>query len=224
MPWKWPRRLLSGLSAIRAMPRSSSAHAEATSFEPHRSPQWSARRSMYGIWSSAWASQSRSSQPSRVFASAGAWAMMGTSSSMARFTAVPMAPEEPSTCSTAEETRSRKSTAPSAASTGSRRATFLISLTACLMRWIAGLDFQPKAWRRKRALNSHGWGPAVFVARFAVMRNPGADRSRREEPESGGAPAGASRPTGTSRLNGRTQRRPQRATRRVRSSGGASAR
>ncbi len=29
---------------------------------------------------------------------------------------------------------------------------FLISATACLMRVIAGCDFQPNAWRRKRAL------------------------------------------------------------------------
>jgi len=29
------------------------------------------------------------------------------------------------------------------------------SATACLMRWIGGADCQPKAWRRKRAVNSH---------------------------------------------------------------------
>jgi len=109
---------------------------------------------MYGISSFAWASQSRSSHPSRVFASAGALAMTATSSSMAWFTAVPMAPEELSTRSSAGDTRSRKRTAPSAARTGSRRATCLISLTACLTRWIAGCDFQPKAPRRKRLVNS----------------------------------------------------------------------
>ena len=105
---------------------------------------------MCGISSLAWASQRRSSQPSRVLTSAGAPVMMATSSSMAWLTAVPIAPEEPSTCSSADDTRSRNSTAPSAARTGSRRATFLISLTACLTRWIAGCDFQPKAPRRKR--------------------------------------------------------------------------
>ncbi len=35
--------------------------------------------------------------------------------------------------------------APSAASIGSFFPTFLISATACLMRVIAGCDFQPKA-------------------------------------------------------------------------------
>ena len=109
---------------------------------------------MYGIASSAWASQRRSSQPSRLLASAGALAMTVTSSSMAWFTAVPMAPEELSTCSRAGDTRSRNSTAPSAARPGSRRAAFWISLTACLMRWIAGWDLHPKAPRRKRRENS----------------------------------------------------------------------
>jgi len=46
-------------------------------------------------------------------------------------------------------------TAPSAASTGSRRATCLISLTASFTRWTAGCELQPKAWRLKRALSSH---------------------------------------------------------------------
>ena len=45
--------------------------------------------------------------------------------------AVPIAPEELSTCSSAGETRSRKVTVPSAPSNGSRRATPLISVTAC---------------------------------------------------------------------------------------------
>jgi hypothetical protein len=82
--------------------------------------------------------------------------MMAASSSTAWLTTFPMAPEEPSTCSSAGDTRSRNSTAPSAPSTGSRRATFVISLTACLTRWIAGGDFQPKAPRRKRRMNSQG--------------------------------------------------------------------
>ena len=68
---------------------------------------------------------------------------------------VPMAPEELSTFSSAGETRSRNSTAPSAASSGSRRATFLISATLYLTRAIAGCDFQPKTSRRKRLLKSH---------------------------------------------------------------------
>ena len=68
-----------------------------------------------------------------------------TSSAMALFTAVPIDPDELSTCSSAGETRSRNTTAPSAASTGAFFATFLISVTACLIRVIAGCDFQPKA-------------------------------------------------------------------------------
>lgn len=71
--------------------------------------------------------------------------MIGTSSERAWFTAVLMAPDEPSTCSIAGERRSIKETAPSAASTGSFRATFLISVCACLMRWIAGCDFATPA-------------------------------------------------------------------------------
>src|SRR6266851_9963475 len=45
----------------------------------------------------------------------------------------------------------RYCTAPSAARTGSRRATFLISTTASWTRAIAGCERQPKAFRRKRA-------------------------------------------------------------------------
>ena len=47
-------------------------------------------------------------------------------------TAVPIEPDEPSTCSSAGDTRSRKAIAPSAASIGSFLATFLISATARL--------------------------------------------------------------------------------------------
>ena len=120
---------------------------------------------MYGISSFAWASQRRSSQSSRVLVSAGAPAMTATSSSMARFTAVPMAPEELSTCSSAGDTRSRNSTAPSAPRTGSRRATVLISLTACRTRSIAGCDFQLKPPRRNRRVNSQC--AALALAIFA---------------------------------------------------------
>jgi hypothetical protein len=65
---------------------------------------------------------------------AGAAASNATSSSIAWFTAAPIAPDEPSTWERAGETRSRKSTAPSAATSGSRFATFLISATASRTR------------------------------------------------------------------------------------------
>ena len=100
---------------------------------------------MYGIWSSAWASNRRSSHLPRVRSSAGADAMIFTSASTALLTAVPMAPDELSTCSSAGETFSRKSTAPSTASTLFVRPIFLISETASLMRLMAGCDLQPKA-------------------------------------------------------------------------------
>ena len=87
--------------------------------------------------------------------------MIGTNSEIAWFTTVPIAPDELSTRSRAGERRSRKVTAPSAASTGSRRATFFISLTASFTRWMAGCDLQPNAERRKRALNSHAWPSAL---------------------------------------------------------------
>jgi len=69
--------------------------------------------------------------------------MMGTKASIALLTAFPMAPDELSTCSSAGDTLSRKRTAPSAASVGSRRATFLISETASFTRFTAGWDLQP---------------------------------------------------------------------------------
>jgi len=81
--------------------------------------------------------------------------MIGTRAAMALLTAVPMAPDELSMRSSAGESFSRSSTAPSAASTLSLRPTFLISETASLVRLMAGCDFQPKALRRKRARNSH---------------------------------------------------------------------
>lgn len=94
----------------------------------------------------------------------GALAISGTRAMSAALTAEPMAPEEPSIFSSAGERRSMKRTAPSAASTGSFFATFLISATAFLMRVIAGWDFQPKAPRRKRALNSQGWAAAFAIS------------------------------------------------------------
>src|ERR1700694_2983042 len=71
---------------------------------------------MYGISSVWYASHSRASHLSRVLASAGASIMIGTSWAIALLTAVPIAPEEPSTFSRAGEMRSSSSTAPSAAS------------------------------------------------------------------------------------------------------------
>ncbi|MBI4509687.1 MAG: hypothetical protein HY698_08610 [Deltaproteobacteria bacterium] len=142
---KKPRWFGSGLQASFTVSMSRSAHAEATPFDAHKVPQWSPSHSMYGMPSFWYASNSRSSQASLVFASAGALAMIGTSSAMALFTAVPMEPDELSTCSSAGDTRSRKTIAPSAASTASFFATFLISATACLILVIAGCDLQPKA-------------------------------------------------------------------------------
>jgi len=54
-------------------------------------------------------------------------------------------------------------TAPAAARSGLVFATFEISVTACLTRVTAGCDFHPKAWRRKRVLNRHGWVSALVV-------------------------------------------------------------
>src|SRR5690606_38883426 len=89
--------------------------------------------------------------------------MLSRSAAMALLTAVPMDPEELSTCSRAGDTFSRNSTAPSAPSSLSLRATFLISETASLTRLMAGCDFQPKALRRKRARNSHLCGLAFAI-------------------------------------------------------------
>src|SRR5216683_2205506 len=157
VPQKKPRTPLSGLSANRVMPISCSAHAAASSLLAHSSPQLSPSSSMYGISSAWYASHSRSSHLSRVLASAGASTMMGTSWAIALLTAVPIAPDELSTFSRAGEIRSSSSTPPPAANNGSRRAVFLISLTACLIRTMAGCDRHPNAWRRKRAWNSHLW-------------------------------------------------------------------
>jgi hypothetical protein len=71
--------------------------------------------------------------------------MMGTKVSMARFTPVPMAPEELSTCSSAGDSFSSRATAPSAATTGSLRAIALISARASLILWIGVSDRQPNA-------------------------------------------------------------------------------
>jgi hypothetical protein len=84
--------------------------------------------------------------------------MIGAMASIARLTAEPMAPDELSTWTNAGESFTRNVTAPSAARTGSLRATFLISAIASLIRWIGASDRQPKAWRRKRPANCHLWG------------------------------------------------------------------
>ena len=166
---------------------------------------------MYGISSFAWASQRRSSQASRAFAPAGARAMIVASSSTAWLTAVPMAPEEPSTCSRAGETRSRNSTAPSAPRTGSRRATFLISLTACLTRAIAGCDFQPKAPRRMRRVNVQ---EAVLALDISVKLKADGSRYR-------GGSAGLRSSTGASprRRRGNRDRRIERLKHALREAG-----
>lgn len=62
----------------------------------------------------------------RVFVSAGALAMIGTSAAIVLLTVVPTEPDELSACLRAGETRSRKGTAPSAPGTGALRAGFLI--------------------------------------------------------------------------------------------------
>ncbi|MNL56369.1 hypothetical protein D3C87_1798600 [compost metagenome] len=82
--------------------------------------------------------------------------MKGIKASSARFTAVPIAPEEESTSSSAGESFSMKRMAPSAPSMGSLRATVEISETASFTRWQASFDErQPKARARNRAANSH---------------------------------------------------------------------
>lgn len=78
----------------------------------------------------------------------GASAMIVAQVSIAGLTAVPMAPEELSTCPSAGDSFPRNSTAPAAASAGSFFATFWISATASLTRCTAGCERQPKAcWR-----------------------------------------------------------------------------
>lgn len=99
--------------------------------------------------------QRRSSHLSRVKSSGGALAIIEARTSMALFTAVPIAPEELSTWDNAGDTFSRKSTAPSAARTGSLRAVFFISATASFTRISAGCERHPKAFRRKRVAKFH---------------------------------------------------------------------
>src|ERR1035437_2233325 len=81
--------------------------------------------------------------------------MIGTRTSIARLTAVPIAPDELSMFSSDGESWVRNNTVPSAASIGSLRLTALISVRASLMRVMAGSDRQPNAPRRKREANVH---------------------------------------------------------------------
>jgi hypothetical protein len=94
--------------------------------------------------------------------SVGAVAMTGTSSSIVRLTALLVAPNELSTCSTA----------PSAASAGSLRFTFLISATASCTRAIAGCELQPKALRRKCAANCQRCLCALTISHPPAWSHP----------------------------------------------------
>src|ERR1022692_1567086 len=104
--------------------------------------------------------------------------MRGTSASIAPLTALPRAPDELSTCSSAGESLSIKRTPPSAARIASWRATLLISTTASLIRCTATReDFQLKALGRIRVGNSHLWAP-LFDFTFI----PSGSRRRRDNP------------------------------------------
>src|ERR1017187_4855469 len=96
--------------------------------------------------------------------------MISASVSTARLTAVPIAPDELSTCSSAGDNRSSKTTAPSAARIMSSRATPVISDTASLMRVMAGCDLQPNACRRKRSLNVHACALLLAIAWLPRVR------------------------------------------------------
>jgi hypothetical protein len=96
----------------------------------------------------------------------------------------------------AGETRSKRATAPSAASTGSFLATFWISATAWRIRVMAGWDFQPKAWRRKRALNAQEWALDLVGADGAGRRPIPELYPRGAGDESGRGELGKSLPEG----------------------------
>src|SRR3990172_7504550 len=100
--------------------------------------------------SSSMARHNRSSHLSLRLLLAGACATIGTSVSIARLTAEPMAPDELSTCSRAPDTFSSKITAPSAPRILSLRAAALISATASLMRLIGTSERHPNAFARNR--------------------------------------------------------------------------
>lgn len=91
--------------------------------------------------------------------------MMGTSASMARLTAEPIAADELSTLRRADETVLRNSTLPSAASKGALRSAALISVTASLMRSIAGLERQPEAPARNRGVKAQACRAVALLIR-----------------------------------------------------------
>ena len=83
----------------------------------------------------------------RVSRSAGAAMTSGSNSSWVQFTAPPEPPDEVSMCSNAGQNRSKRLTAPSAAVTGSVRATFLISKTDSLSRfWRGSIPSSRRSW------------------------------------------------------------------------------
>src|SRR5207247_7366369 len=91
-------------------------------------------------------------------------------------------------------------------STGMRRATVLISATACSTRWTAGADLQPNERRRKRAANADVCAlPFRIVPRVRVMSGEG--RYSRSRPRS-------SRQTGAGSRRHRTSRSEREAARR----------
>ena len=102
----------------------------------------------------------------------GALAMIGTRASMARFTALPIAPDELSTCSSAGDSFSRKVTAPSAARTLSERATFLISVIASLMRLMGKSERQPNApdLKRDRNVQTFDLADNTWLSKFEHFR------------------------------------------------------
>lgn len=108
------------------------------------------------------ASNNCSSHPSRVAALTGACTMIGTSASTAARAALPSAPEEPSTGSSAGDNFTRNRTAASAACSGSRRATARISASASAILSLANrLARHPKPPRRKRSVNAQS--PALPI-------------------------------------------------------------
>ena len=146
VPWKWPWSDGSGLRAMRVTPTSWSAQADATCCEAQSAPQCSARLSMYGIWSASWAAHSRSSQRSRV----GVRRRTGDDGHQLFDRMVDRRTDRPGGAVDVLERRREPLEEGDRAppSTGSRRATPLISVTACFTRWTAGCDLQPKACRR----------------------------------------------------------------------------
>jgi len=97
---------------------------------------------------------------------------------MARLTALPIAPDELSTCSSAGEMRSSSAIAPSAASIGSSRAACVISASASWSRVIAGCDFHPKACLRMRVLKRQEWPPVLGMCDARILAGQARDRGQ----------------------------------------------